>query len=659
MLSREDLRNLLYASGPATRFTQDFPVLSDVWMAYAEQAPKTSLPGKPAVPRRMVDLLITPDQSEIGAPAAFQLAAYLREALNSDRARHPDWPRSEDRPRELACHHFAVTARMDFDELVRVVLPQTERWQQEIRGPLGRDADLIHTGEGQHNLAEWLAEIDLGINRRHEVSYDVLWMARVIGTIAELHWTVYAKKTVRSRQNAFDRLWPPPVRQTGETTEELFQRCVAYYEKIAQATARLLTDIDVTPNQKELPKIAQVSLNRSVESAVKYSAMAVKADAARRLFAVCCEPLTWAVVDNGIDATHPAFYRHAPLAADEETLDAMDWPERSRVRATYDFGQIRALLSLDQEDQSNFPEDLKQRLKTHPEIRDALRESLQSGRTLDWDLVRPLIQVAYDEHYPVPNGGHGTHVSGILAGDWRENRDVVLQGICPDLNLLDLRVFDQHGGGDEFTVMAALQFLRHLNGESTVRKVHGVNLSLSIKHEVANYACGSTPVCNECARLVGEGIVVVAAAGNDGYQAEDSYHPLPAFRTVSITDPGNADAVITVGSTHRHRPHTYGVSYFSSRGPTGDGRLKPDLVAPGEKINSCIPGKRQLLQDGTSMAAPHVSGAAALLMARYPEFIGKPEIIKKILCETATDLGREKYFQGHGMLDILRALQSV
>jgi serine protease AprX len=101
------------------------------------------------------------------------------------------------------------------------------------------------------------------------------------------------------------------------------------------------------------------------------------------------------------------------------------------------------------------------------------------------------------------------------------------------------------------------------------------------------------------------------------------------------------------------------VSYFSSRGPTGDGRLKPDLVAPGEKIESSIPEGGRATLDGTSMAAPHVSGAAALLMARHPELIGRPARIKEILCRTATDLGRERTFQGAGMLDVLRALQSV
>jgi subtilisin family serine protease len=154
--------------------------------------------------------------------------------------------------------------------------------------------------------------------------------------------------------------------------------------------------------------------------------------------------------------------------------------------------------------------------------------------------------------------------------------------------------------------------------------------------------------------------VVVAAAGNDGY----SMYLTPTgdaegYRSISIADPGNAEAVITVGATHRSEPHTYGVSYFSSRGPTGDGRHKPDLVAPGEKVTAPVPGGGIDTKDGTSMAAPHVSGAAALLMARHRELIGRPGRIKEILCSTATDLGRERYFQGAGMLDVLRALQSL
>jgi Subtilase family len=141
---------------------------------------------------------------------------------------------------------------------------------------------------------------------------------------------------------------------------------------------------------------------------------------------------------------------------------------------------------------------------------------------------------------------------------------------------------------------------------------------------------------------------------------------------LTINDPGNAECAITVGSTHRDMPYMYGVSYFSSKGPTGDGRCKPDLLAPGEKIVSCAAPKCKLVKDeadskecncfetsGTSMAAPHVSGAIAAFLSIRKEFIGEPERVKKIFTSTATDLGRDRYFQGSGLVDLMRAIQSV
>ena len=177
---------------------------------------------------------------------------------------------------------------------------------------------------------------------------------------------------------------------------------------------------------------------------------------------------------------------------------------------------------------------------------------------------------------------------------------------------------------------------------------------------MANYACGRTPVCDECERLVGAGTVVVASAGNQGRARYlTRYGDQEAYSTVSITDPGNADAVITVGATHRQDPHTYGVSYFSSRGPPRDGRLQAGPRRTGREDLFHDPG-----QPG-GVPRRHQHGCSARERRRrapdvpVPELIGNPQRIKQVLCSTATDLGRERYFQGAGLLDILRALQSL
>jgi hypothetical protein len=230
--------------------------------------------------------------------------------------------------------------------------------------------------------------------------------------------------------------------------------------------------------------------------------------------------------------------------------------------------------------------------------------------------------------------------------------------MCPTIRLYDFRVLDASGQGNEFAIVMALQAIRHINEQAGRLAIAGVNLSLSVPHDVSTHSCGWTPVCIECDRLVRSGVVVVTSAGNSGFTG--GVHTIGSdYRTVSISDPGNTDSVLTVGSTHRSDPHRHGVSYFSSRGPTADGRLKPDILAPGEDIDGPVLGGGISAMHGTSQAAAHVSGAAAMLIARHRELLGRPDRIKQILCSTATDLGRERSFQGHGVIDVLRALQSV
>jgi subtilisin family serine protease len=204
-----------------------------------------------------------------------------------------------------------------------------------------------------------------------------------------------------------------------------------------------------------------------------------------------------------------------------------------------------------------------------------------------------------------------------------------------------------------------------------------VNLSVGYDFDPRWFACGESPICVEVNRLVKTGVVVVVSAGNGGYTSflTRSAQAMDRYADLSITDPGNAELAITVGSTHKEMPHRYGVSYFSSRGPTGDGRCKPDLLAPGERIVSCGTGSEgakfqnttegtadpllYVEQTGTSMAAPHVSGAIAAFLSVQTEFIGQPERVKQIFMDSAIDLRRERSFQGSGLIDLMRALQSV
>jgi hypothetical protein len=620
--------------GPASdrRQLQDSPVLGDVWIAFA------------AKPNEPMDLLITPYKERPAGKVAGLLARRIKE-LNLRPLKSHD--------ANVAYLQGLVAARLYFEELLRVVVPLTMWWRdQKVSSVIDR------YGHGSEMTAKIEAIVEWAKARNSDKQ------AEIAERFAEF--------------NALDRfvalaaviLWagqqPPEKDTTGALGDALAR--VERPEPILQTLRKLFTDLltDVAPKE---PQIFQVSLNRKAMPALERSVPAVKGDAARTLFNVRCDNIRWAIFDSGIDATHDALKDHH---------------QKSRVIKTFDFSNIRKIVSLDNLE-SGTPE-FKQRLadlrsgreddlseSQATEYLTELAKDAENDRPIHWELVEKFIEVKKPSK---PLSGHGTHVAGIIgarrptstraiAGEavGQETTDPgqgTLDGMCPDIKFYDFRVLSKSLQDTEFAIIAALQFLRYLNERNTYISIHGANLSLSIPHDVRNFACGRTPICNECERLVESGVVVVAAAGNLGYQRfetqEGSYEGYTAF---SITDPGNADGVITVGATHRYRPHTYGVSFFSSRGPTGDGRLKPDLVAPGERIRSCLLDNGWGELDGTSMAAPHVSGAAAMLMGRYAELIGEPRRIKKILCESATELGRERSFQGHGMLDVLRAFQSV
>jgi hypothetical protein len=709
-INEKVLAEAIFGGTGVRRFSQDSPILPDVWMEYGNN------PDKPA------DLLLNPYLDE--APG--KVSKILTKQLKEDRQRNTHEAKSSSPG--IAFNQSTVVARIYLDELVRVILPMTRWWNEHVWVKGGKNFKRFMTDEGFRKI---VADEVYGIAHHqrsskkaakktvkkkaagkarpdaddYELSPQLLWMVKIIGPLA------LAKEgtTTLDIEECIQALARKHQDQASEEDSHHKVDIRKYTEEIVGAVYRLLKTfkmvelsdlvidgddgidvgqisdrkMDEREEARKRSLVWSVTLNRVASATVWLSTTSVKADAARLLFEVSCKDLSWAVIDSGIDARHPAFFdwekiRHDNAANEakggakknkikrvEEEPDA--WQKYTRVRETYDFTLIRNICSFDDlsaEDKKSLPPRLKRLARDLLKLQE-FRDRLNRGNNIDWDLLMPFLKIPHDKEYRPPGFEHGTHVAGIIASDWPkeepanfEQKDI--RGVCPDIRLYDLRVLDANGQGDEFSTIAAMQFIRYLNANKERLVMHGANMSLSIRHNVRNYACGCTPVCEESERMINAGIVVVAAAGNDGYRSMIAGEDVAdSYRSISITDPGNADAVITVGSTHRDRAHAYGISFFSSRGPTGDGRVKPDLVAPGEKIVSTVPDKGMKPLDGTSMAAPHVSGAAALLIARYSELMGRPKRIKEILCATATDLGRERYFQGHGMLDILRAMQSI
>lgn len=771
------------AASDGMRFTQDWPVLPDVWIAYASNG----LEGAQ-------NLLINPFMGR----RAGLVAQELRNVTEKIRCEGSD---TSGQPAPVAHVPGLVAASLTFHEMLHVALPSTVWWQARtdamVEALKGVDATtLLPSGMKKHRkmLIGWIEHgfrdgdqgTDAGDFEADRKRREFLALMRLVATMI---------KWAKEDGDGDDAL----------SADEVFDTFCEAYEGWASPTRGLIWNI---------------ALNRDAKLSSRDSTLSIKADAGRRLFKISCADITWAMIDSGIDISAPAFrdwaaekdrtkparktkqrvspeieiieslYIERPLRmfsqdARRETMmgreeDEKGWP--TRVVERYDFTDIMRLLDIstaramrarvgiiESSLNNSVPEDAtsapsepefwetvskcsrmdktsedpddneiplsKLRAVSASKIEHMIRRIIESsclkigrvrrreiaeeviekaregganirkfkeplgrlarwrlfteavvgakaqldslisridhGFELDWSILEEfLIDMTPDE----PMSPHGTQVAGVLGADWREPVEgkkaseltvddylPKVQGVCPDIRMIDLRVSDSEGSTQEFEAIAALQFILHLNARSSEKAIHGANISLSIEHDVRNYGCGKTRICEVCEQLVASGVVVVAAAGNGGTVAYDTvggaqYH---GYQSGSITDPGNADAVITVGATHATKPHQYGVSYFSSRGPTGDGRMKPDLVAPGEKI--VTGGLRQSLSvvDGTSFAAPHVSGAAALLMARHSELVGQPERVKQVLMDTATDLGRDPNFQGAGMLDTLRALQSL
>jgi len=230
--------------------------------------------------------------------------------------------------------------------------------------------------------------------------------------------------------------------------------------------------------------------------------------------------------------------------------------------------------------------------------------------------------------------GHGTHVCGIVAGNGTASQGKYV-GVAPEASLLVAKVLRSDGTGMTSDVMAGIEW-------AVTQKAQVINLSLG-----SSVPCdGSDALSTICDAAWNQGVVVCVAAGNEG----------PGTGTVG--SPGCARKVITVGATDDYDA----VANFSSRGPTMDGRTKPDICFPGVRIVSAranntsmgnIVNQHYTEASGTSMATPHCSGAVALLLQARPQ--STPDQIKGLLMQTAHNLGLDANTQGAGRADIARA----
>lgn len=534
------MSELLYGFGPRQRFTQDSPIRPDAWMEFGMN------PGEP------VELLLEPHIDSTPA----ELFRALRDSIKDPK---------KLAAMQLSYNHSVVLGHFTLEDVIRYVLPWShwwERWwKQMVDG--AKDPKIIKTA--------W-ETVD-----GTKLDSSPAAFLFLIGTL------LCSGENAEEFEKKIDKL------KTTSEKKELIKKFSKSnrnncYDRYGKAE-------NFIPLHKG-DNLFAISTNRPVTMAVRKSSRTVKADAASHLFDICCSDIVWAVVDSGIDATHPAFRNRADdLKAEHKSKKK---PIRngalgSRIIATYDFSRIQKLLS-DPDSAAQYVGALGGSKDSGVEKMQRLKDMLREGRALDWNLLRPALEVPHDDkNYVPPQDDHGTHVAGILAANWPKEEmkpqgqkddgeeAKTIEGVCPDIRLIDIRVFDDKGKSSEFTILCALQFLRHLNTRSDVQSLHGINISLSLHHDVKHFACGRTPICVEVERTVNAGMVVVAAAGNAGFNTFDDHqgNTVQMYNDISITDPGNADAAITVGATHRSEPHTYGVSYFSSRGPTAMAATSP------------------------------------------------------------------------------------
>ncbi|MBS7607601.1 S8 family serine peptidase [Candidatus Bathyarchaeota archaeon] len=259
---------------------------------------------------------------------------------------------------------------------------------------------------------------------------------------------------------------------------------------------------------------------------------------------------------------------------------------------------------------------------------------LDGGKIIGWkDFVN-------GKTTPYDDNGHGTHCASIAAGTGEGNS--AYKGVAPGAALVGVKVLDASGSGTLSRVADGI------NWAVANKDIYGIEI-LSLSLGTSTSSDGTDTVSMACNNAVDQGLVVVVAAGNNGP------------KTYTVGSPGAAEKVITVGSIADVGHKGFFLNSWSSRGPTADGRIKPDVCAPGYLIMAAKAGTTSSYVEysGTSMATPFVAGTVALMLDANPSLT--PTQIKSIIATTSIDFGPsgKDIDYGWGRLDAYEAIKTA
>ncbi len=260
--------------------------------------------------------------------------------------------------------------------------------------------------------------------------------------------------------------------------------------------------------------------------------------------------------------------------------------------------------------------------------------------TLSSNRIVEFVDFVQGKKKTYDDNGHGTHVAGIVASDGVSSRGKY-KGIAPEANIISLKVMNQYGEGSTSDIIAALNWIWK-NKEKYNIRIASLSLGSSVQGK-QNY----DPMVIAVEKLWDSGVIVIAAAGNDG--------PGPG----TIDSPGVSKKIITVGCSNDNNTIPIiddFVADFSSRGPSPYTKMKPDLLAPGVNITSLANyGSSYVTMSGTSMSTPIISGCCALLLEKNPKLT--PNQVKDMLVNSTDTLKQPRTVQGTGIINLQKLLK--